>query len=337
MTLDYVPIIDLSDFRTGDAGKRREVVDEFARACTDIGFLVIKGHGVDPTLCGDAEKAADAFFSLPLEEKLKVSQWSDDVPRGFSRIEAESLAYLSGKETPGDLKESFTMGPPEIPEDDPYYDAAGSLQLFARNIWPPTPPEFREAMVKYYRAMEHLSDDVMRVFALALGLDETYFQPVVDRHTSAFRVIHYPEQKAAPMPGQLRAGEHTDYDSFTLLWRGGYAAGLQVLNKAGEWIDVPEVKNAYVVNIGDCLMQWTNDQWVSTRHRVVNPPEDAASTKRISLVYFQQPNYDAVIKCLPTCQSADRPVKYPPVSFGEYLHRRFTSQTRFEVTGEAGY
>jgi isopenicillin N synthase-like dioxygenase len=70
-----------------------------------------------------------------------------------------------------------------------------------------------------------------------------------------------------------------------------------------------------VVNIGDLLMQWTNDRWLSNMHRVVNPPSPAdAGQPRLSIAFFNHPNYDVSIECL----AAPGEAKHPPVVSGEY-------------------
>ena len=95
--------------------------------------------------------------------------------------------------------------------------------------------------------------------------------------------------------------------------------------RRGEWIDVPTRPDFFVVNIGDLLMQWTNDVWVSNLHRVVNPPPDVARTShRISIAYFHQPNYDALIECIPTCTGPDAPPRYRPVRSGDYRDRKYS-------------
>ncbi len=102
--------------------------------------------------------------------------------------------------------------------------------------------------------------------------------------------------------------------------------GLQI-RSGGEWIDVPAVAGSFVVNLGDSMARWTNDRWVSTMHRVVNPPDQvAARHSRISFPYFVQPNYDALIECIPSCIDAEAPAKYPPVLNGEYLTMKFSQQ-----------
>ena len=88
--------------------------------------------------------------------------------------------------------------------------------------------------------------------------------------------------------------------------------------------DVPIVSGCFIVNLGDLMARWTNDYWVSTLHRVVNPPMDAADlSRRQSLVFFHNPNYDAVIECIASCQGPNRPPKYPVTTSGEHLRQQF--------------
>lgn len=100
-------------------------------------------------------------------------------------------------------------------------------------------------------------------------------------------------------------------------------------NRAGEWVDVPAVPGSFVINLGDLMAHWTYDRWVSTMHRVVNPPrERALDSRRMSLVFFHQANYDTVVECLPNCSSAANSAKYPPMTCGEYLRLKFTPTQR---------
>jgi len=97
-----------------------------------------------------------------------------------------------------------------------------------------------------------------------------------------------------------------------------------VYTKTGIWVEVPSVADCFVVNLGDLMGRWTNDHWVSTLHRVVNPPMEAASvSRRQSLVFFHNPNYDAVIECIPSCHGPDDPPKYPVTTSGEHLRAQF--------------
>jgi isopenicillin N synthase-like dioxygenase len=165
----------------------------------------------------------------------------------------------------------------------------------------------------------------MRIFALALDLPESFFDNKIDRHISRLRVRNYPAPLTPPAPGQLRAGAHSDYGSLTILSTEDRPGGLQVFNAAGEWVPVPIIDGTLIVNIGDLMARWTNDAWVSTLHRVVNPPEgEAAESRRQSLVFFHNPNYDAPVACIPTCLAPGAEPKYPPTTSGEHLRRLFT-------------
>ena len=142
------------------------------------------------------------------------------------------------------------------------------------------------------------------------------------------RVLNYPEQRTAPHEGQLRAGEHSDYDNLTICLIEDKPGGLQARSPDGAWVDVPAVAGSFVVNIGDFLMRWTNDRWKSTRHRVLNPPR--AAEGRLSFCHFIEPNYDALIECLPTCSGPEQPAKYPPIAAGDYMLEKFASQASGE-------
>jgi isopenicillin N synthase-like dioxygenase len=173
----------------------------------------------------------------------------------------------------------------------------------------------------------------MHIFATALHLPADFFDTKIDRHISILRSNYYPKLSRPPRDKQLRGGEHSDYTAFTILWQERTpSVGLQARDVDGVWIDVPAIDDTFVINIGDSLMRWTNDKWVSTQHRVVPPPfEIARDHDRLSLAYFVQPNYDAEIKCIETCQSAERPAKYPPVLNGDYLYSKFSKQTAMEL------
>ncbi|HEY0912777.1 MAG TPA: 2OG-Fe(II) oxygenase family protein, partial [Bradyrhizobium sp.] len=213
---------------------------------------------------------------------------------------------------------------------DPYFTGPSAGPHFAENAWPTQPADLRPIWTAYFSAMQDLAADLMRMFALALDLPETFFDDKIDRHISMFRALRYPSQVTPPEPGQMRAGAHSDYGSLTILRQEQRPGGLQVKNKAGDWVDVPAIPGTFVVNIGDLMMQWTNDLWTSTMHRVVNPPRDlAGDSARISLVFFHQPNYDATVSCLPSCASAEQPAKYAPVSSGDHLRSKFVKQTTF--------
>jgi isopenicillin N synthase-like dioxygenase len=322
------PVLNISAFTTvaanagGASSEKKALARRVDEVCRETGFLAIVGHGIPEATLSGAWNAARAFFDLPMEKKLESKMPYTGYPYGYSPLQAEALAKSLGEETPPDLKESFSIGPLEHrPHSGNEPDADFR---FAENIWPKEPANFRIAWSAYYRAMSELAARIMRIFALALDLREDFFEGVIDDPISAMRALNYPHPSGTPKPGQLRAGAHSDYGSLTILLAEAAPGGLEIQTPDGKWQAVPLVPGAFVVNIGDLMARWTNDRWVSTLHRVVNPPPDAkGSTRRQSIAFFHQPNWEAVIRCIPTCLQPGEQAKYPPVGSGAHLMEKF--------------
>ncbi|WP_445681256.1 isopenicillin N synthase family dioxygenase [Radicibacter daui] len=315
------PIIDLAAL-AGPEPARRELAAAVDAICRQTGFLAITGHGVPKPVIDEAWAAARAFFDLPLAEKQAVAPPRPGYPYGYFASEAESLAGSLGQETPPDRKESFNIGPLERPPG--LTPGLESDFCYAPSLWPAAPAALRPALSAYYREMEALAGRLMRLFALALALPEDWFEPFIDRPISALRVLNYPESDVPPRPGQLRAGAHTDYGSLTILRADAAPGGLEIRAPSGAWEAVPPVEGGFIINIGDLMAQWTNDRWVSTLHRVVNPPQNAAgSARRQSIAFFHQPNWDAEITCLPGCLPLGELPRYPATLSGPHLMAKF--------------
>lgn len=321
---DTVPIIDLAPFLAGSPAGRRQAVDAMARAAEEIGFFAIDGHGVDRAIVDALYREAHAFFDLPAAEKERVAPQPPLFSRGYKRVGFEALAAGNAIDTPPDLKEYYHFGRPHWPAGDPYFEGEEGRRHFARNVWPARPPGLQAAADRYYLAVEKLSEDLCRCAALALELPEHFFADKIDKHITAMRINFYPRQENPPMEGQLRAGAHTDYGMLTILSGENVPGGLQVRTRAGRWVDVPTDKYRFVCNIGDLLMRWTNDRWVSNLHRVLNPPREIArAASRMSIAFFHHPNYDALVECIPSCASAEHPAKYPPVTSGDFRDYKY--------------
>ncbi len=310
--------IELQAFLQADTAGQRAIAQRVDDICRSIGFLVIRDHGVPAPVIDGAWRAARDFFDLPLREKLEARPDGAGSPRGYFAVESETLARTLDIDTPPDTKESFSSGPLEAPaclSSVKNYDF-----FYGPNIWPANPPGFRNAWSAYYKAMERLGAQLMQMFAAALDLDSHFFAAAHSHHLSALRALNYPAAERSLLPGQRAAGEHSDYGSVTILKPDPHVPGLEIRMPSGEWRAAPAVDDGFVVNIGDMLARWTNDRWVSTLHRVTVPE---AGFRRQSIAYFQNPNYDAEIRCIPTCLSDDTPAKYSPVPAGEYLMDKF--------------
>jgi len=325
MQLLQVPVLDITPLRVGDLAARRRLASEIDRACREIGFLVISGHGIPETRLDEVAAVSRAFFALETAEKQQIARPGLDIARGYIGLGAESVARSQGvADAPGDLNESLMIGPVDVP-DALYYRAPAAGQHFYPNLWPARPPALRPLYEQCFRDLSRLAATIMRGFALALDLDEGFFEPFIDRHISRLRVRHYPAQPEPPAPGQWRVGAHSDYGSLTILRTEDAPGGLQVINAAGDWVDVPIIPGSFIINIGELMARWTNDRWIATLHRVVNPPRVVApDSERLSIVFFHNPNYDADITCLPTCLAPNLPPRYPPTTSGAHLRGQFT-------------
>lgn len=321
-----VPVIDFTPFREGNAIARRRTAEEIDAACRSIGFLVIGGHGIPQDLIDRAFAISREFFALSETAKAQAAPPDKTVPRGYQAFASKRLAATLGIETPPDLREQFFMGPPEDHGEmvAAFPDAA---RFYAPNIWPDAPVGFRETMTGLYRAFERLGSELMTAFALGLDLPEDYFASRIDRHFSTGTTNLYPALTTPPAEGQLRTGMHTDFGSLTLLLRSETAGGLQVQGDDGDWHDVPDIPGTLVVNIGDMMARWTNDQWRSTLHRVANPPTvDGTQPARQSMAYFLHPNYDSMVEALPGCVTTSRPAAYPPIMAGEHMREKLVKR-----------
>lgn len=322
-----IPVLELSRFLRGDETDRKRAARDTDAICRDIGFLAITGHEVPESSINDIYHCSKAFFHLPDEAKRAVRQPSPDLIRGYIGMGLAALGTTQGEETPPDFKESFSIGPVDVDPEELDRSIPGVRHHFSENLWPHGLEEFRQAWTRYYREMTRLSHDILRLFACALDLEENYFASFSDRHISILGAMFYPNQDPPPKPGQLRAGAHTDFGTLTILKPDQAPGGLQVLSRTGNWVPAITPPDGFIVNIGDLMARWTNDRWVSTLHRVVNPPPDQRlGSERLSIGFFHQPNYDALVECLPSCQDAGNQAKYPPVAAGDHLYSQFASQ-----------
>lgn len=308
--MNTIPIIDVSALAGGDHAEIRRLAGQIGTACREVGFFYVIGHSVGTARMAEAFAASRAFF-VEDEAVKKQVLYTAAGNRGYVPMKGEALD--PGK--PADLKEAFNIGL-ELPADDPELRAGRMFR--AENLWPDL-RGFRETMLSYFDACHRLGVLLHRAFAIDLGLAPDFFDDKLDRPMAVLRLLHYPPAPARSEQGQLGAGEHTDYGCVTLLATDG-VGGLEVRTRAGEWVKAPHVEAAFVCNIGDCLMRWTNDIYVSTPHRVVSP----AGRERYSIAFFLDPNPDADIACLPGCATAERPARYAPIKGDAFLLSRLS-------------
>jgi isopenicillin N synthase-like dioxygenase len=306
--LDQVPVIDISPYLEGDEKGRKEVVESVEKVNKEIGFMVISGHGVSNQLIKRMRSESKKFFHLPLETKMKY-KGSPGQFRGYFSLGSTALGYHQEKKAQPDLREYFALGPFD------FVESAATNSGF----WPVEVPGMKDPWLEYFHTTHNLSKKIMRIFALAVNLPETFFDDKVDNPAAYLQVTHSPPLSEPPLPGQLRAAPHTDYGTVTILHTDPECPqGLQVKIK-DQWTDIPYIPDSFVVNTGDMLTRWTNDHWVSTPHRVVNPTPEYATRERMTIPFFLNANDDAIVEVIPACTGPNNPPKYGRITARDYL------------------
>ena len=301
-----LPIVDLS--HRDDARSLPDLAAEIGAACRDVGFFYVVNHGVDPRLMDEVFAQAKRFFELPPPRKQALAIETVGGNRGYSGLMHEALDPSRGP----DMKEAFNVGF-DLKPDDPELMAGKPFR--ALNAWPDL-PGFRDALLGYFAACAALGARLHRAFATDLGLAPGFFEDKFDRPMATLRLMRYPASAGAS-EDRLGAGAHTDYGNLTLLATDD-VGGLEVRTRSGDWIAAPPMAGAFIVNIGDCLMRWTNDVYVSTPHRVVN----RSGRERYSVAFFFDPNPEAEVAAIASCVARGERPRYAPVLAADHLRAR---------------
>ncbi|KAL8736865.1 MAG: hypothetical protein Q9181_002256 [Wetmoreana brouardii] len=302
-------------------------------ALRDVGFVYLQNHAISPTAQQTLFHHAKRFFAQPESEKAKIETGESKAFHGWF-----SPQRTSGDSSKSDQKEAFDIGD----DNDPTRP----------NQWPSNWPEFRTDMTSFFEQCHEVHLELLSALAEQVGLNAEFFLPYVQAKDHFFRVLHYPETTGASFRNRFRASPHTDYGTLTLLFNDSHG-GLQVRNKAGDFVDAPPLPGAAIVNgeitilcaalfgsisilqhtIGPCwdlLSRWFNDTLKSTEHRVVEPTAFDKSDpeipdvipSRYSIAWFGHPNRDALIEPIASCCTSDNPRKYEPVYAGRHVVER---------------
>jgi isopenicillin N synthase-like dioxygenase len=276
-----IPVIDFNS---------ETVLDEIREAYTTVGFAVFTNtlNKQDQQTMQDWFDYMKQFFELDLDTKKKYSYQAEN-NLGYSVMGAENVDPTA----PKDMKESFNYNNTRMPEA----------------LWP-TEVDLRTTGLETIRIADDLTLRILAKFDTILDSGTT----LVDAHQNPYnttRVIHYPAYTGPLEDKQMRIGEHSDYGTITLLWQINDVPGLQVQDLGGVWHPVPYAEDGVVVNIGDLLQRWTNDYFVSTKHRVVNTHIDQT---RYSMPHFVDPTPGTIVSNL-----RDEDAKYDPIESKAYL------------------
>ncbi|RDA89830.1 hypothetical protein CP533_6950 [Ophiocordyceps camponoti-saundersi (nom. inval.)] len=315
-------LIDFSRFLDGSPAEKEATAKAMLQGFQSAGFIYLRNHPMPADVLSRTFSRSADFFRLPEAEKLAYSWTTPEANRGYTFIgrektsqETDPAKIAAERDAVPDLKETFEMGIEPHP--------------FLQNRWPAEEGDlrgFKAQMMDFYERCQFIHYQVMVAIAIAMNLGPTFFDNYFDACDHQLRLLHYPEVKAEVFrakPGQVRAGEHSDYGSITLLFQDD-RGGLQVKSPTGNYVDATPIPGTIVVNAGDLLARWSNDTIKSTLHRVVEPPRrvDGEYPSRYSIAFFGNPNFSTIIETLPGTFLKEEDKKYEGVNSGKYITGR---------------
>lgn len=302
-----IPLIDVADYLAGKPGAAARAAAQLRYAFENVGFYYLAGHGVAQKMIDDTYAAAARFHAQPMEAKLAVKV--DEHNIGYMPIATKAPPNAAAQGKKPSQNEAYFLRR-ERDANDP--DVLSGRRFHAPNKWPADLPGFRETTLAYIATLEALCQKLVRLYALALDLPESFFDKCFATPHMILRMSRYPQIDGGDESVESLV-PHTDSGFMTLL-PPNKVQGLSILLPDGRWMEAPGVEDAFVVNGGDILHRWTNERFLSTPHRVRN----VSGQIRYAIPFFCDPDHDTTIECLPSCQSLERPAKYPPIKFGDY-------------------
>nr|AMX73629.1 1-aminocyclopropane-1-carboxylate oxidase [Agrostis stolonifera]AMX73690.1 1-aminocyclopropane-1-carboxylate oxidase [Agrostis stolonifera] len=302
------PVINMEKLETEERGAAMEVIRD---ACENWGFFELLNHGISHELMDEVERVSKAHYKDRREDRFKEF----------------AARTLEAGERGADVK--------DVDWESTFF----VRHLPASNLadLPDLDDHYRQVMKEFASEIEKLSERVLDLLCENLGLEKGYLKQAFagskGSPTFGTKVSSYPPCPRPDLVDGLRA--HTDAGGVILLFQDDQVSGLQLL-KDGEWVDVPPMRHAIVVNIGDQLEVITNGQYKSVLHRVLTRPDG----NRMSIASFYNPGADAVIFPAPAlvevAEEEEAGAVYPRFVFEDYMnlyvrHKFEAKEPRFEA------
>ena len=301
---EEIPILDIAPALSGGTEGLASVARELRRIIETIGFFYLKGHGIPQDLVDRVFAQSRRFHALPADVKAQVAHRFTDsfqsgyVPPATPRSKSAKVDIIENAKPNLLAKYLVTR---ELAPSDPRYKEI--------NVWPKDLPGFRETVMEYHAAIEKLARGFLPIWATSLDMPVDFFEPFFKDPHLTLSLLNYPPQKIVGNR-QYGIAPHTDNSFMTFLAQSN-VPGLAVRMPSGHWRLVENIPGTFLVNTGNVIMRWTNDRYLSTKHRVIN----TAEVDRYSIPVFFGPSGDALIECIPTCQSSARPPRYEPITY----------------------
>lgn len=316
--INQIPVLDCERFFGGEPGAEALFVDAMRHACENVGFFYIKGHGVPQTVIDDCFSASQAFHALPLDEKMVLRQDANNIGYMPMNHSINKSGEIHTTRHPNQ-NSSFFIGH-DRPDTHP--DVVGGVRLRGKNQWPAALPDFRTRTMRYFNAMHGVADQLLPAFALALGLNRSYFAPLfANEPYIELRLLHSPPQPDVS-DEKFNLAPHTDTSFLTLLARQPEEKpSLAVRLKSGEWFKAPILEGTFLVNLGEVMRRYSNGSFMSTPHGVINE----GKKDRYSVAFFYSPNPGSIVAPVGTRVSEDNPPKFDATPYGDIaraIHER---------------
>lgn len=275
-----VPIIDVSAAR-GAGGQTASFSHEFTNVCHHVGFALVTNHGISPDLTTRVFDMMERFFALPEADKRRIDKTQSPQFRGWEPVGAETTNNAT------DIREQIDVWTdwPTVNGGPPYQRLLGPNQWLPDSVL----DGHQSLTIEWIDAIATLADQLMSALSVGLGLGADHLRNMFgEQPMSLAKFIHYP-----PTPsGAAGVNPHHDTGFLTVL-ASGMTPGLQVQNPSGDWIDVPVIADAMVINLGEILQFMTGNYLVATPHRVITAEE------RYSAAYFHGPSLSMPLTPLP--------------------------------------
>lgn len=297
-----IPIIDLSHyFSTGSEEALEKVAAQLRSACENVGFFTIVGHNVAPQIIETQFSMLKQFHSLPIKDKTSIQMDNPQWPVGGVGYLPFKNRKLPSRDT-GNRNEAFLI------KCDHNINMRDNQWLNETVL-----PGFRTASEDYANAMLSLGKRLLPIFAKALDMPSNFFDQAFVDPLFRLRMTHYPSADVVTEKDQFGIAPHVDTSFCTLLIQD--QPGLSIYSEQRQtWIDVPMLEDAFIVNTGELLRQWTNDRFLSVKHFVHT---NSSGVSRYSIPFFFNANSDYKMHCIDSCHSELNPPKYPAISYSE--------------------
>jgi len=306
---EEIPILDLGPYLRREPGGLEKTAAHLREISTSVGFFYVKDHGISQDLIDRVFHESRRFHALPASTKEEVGSVKIDTFESGYRAVGKERQY-SNVNIIGDVKPNLYSAFRVNREG-----GSGGLSMSdaeraaERNLWPSNLLGFKEVVLDYLGQIEKLGRSFLPLWAASLNLPHDYFEKYFATPHTGLTLLHYPPQKKIG-DRQYGIAPHTDNAFMTFLAQANIS-GLAVRMPSGHWRAVDIIPGTLLVNTGNVMVRWTNGEYLSTKHRVINFNE----VDRYSIPVFFGPSGDAVVEVVPTCQGPNRQAKFEPATY----------------------